>query len=63
MAHPKGPYVALAAHPHFVHLLTSALMGRTADCLREHGIEPSADPDDKVRRRENARLHLALHPR
>ncbi len=55
MAIAKGPYVELGRHPECAHLIVTALMGRTAECLREYGLTPT----DNVR--ENARLHLRLH--
>jgi len=42
---------------HGPHLLTTALMGKTADHLaQDHGVSVTSD------RRENARRHLEAHP-
>ncbi len=54
-------YVRLAHH--HPHLLMVALMGKTADHLREvHGVEPASDWRERpAGKRENAAAHLAAH--
>jgi hypothetical protein len=57
-----------AQHPHFVHIFTTAFLGKTYEHLvNDHGesgafdLNSEAEPIGETKQRRNARLHLRAH--